>query len=196
MVEVIDFNNLMKEERVVVTPPVSQETIEAQNKSFKRTLLSILVLCAFIVPLYFFIRYGGGATDEGALKYNGIIKEIFSDIKSQYPNFKGATCTEGNQNRNDCIEFTFVFYPNDDPATVGTVMSPVDKAFGVSETDLVSLKATMKQMVEVKHQYMYGRRAPLSILVLSSNMSRGGVIEETKMECKEKGNEVACNMVR
>ena len=71
-----------------------------------------------------------------------------------------------------------------------------DKAFGISDNDLVSLKATMKQMVEVKRQYIYGRRTPLKVLILSTNISRGGITEETKMECVEKGNDIECGVVR
>lgn len=194
--EVIDFDKMMKEERVVITPPVSQETIDAQNKSLKRNLLLVLGLCVVAVPVYFFLRFGGGATDEGSRKYHVIIQEIFTGLQSSYPTFKSAVCSEKNATRKDCIAFTLVFYPVADPSTVGTVMDTVDKAFGVSEVDMVTLKGVMKQMIEVKHQYIRGRRAPLSVLILSTNMSRGGVTEEVKMECKEKGNDVECQTVR
>jgi hypothetical protein len=194
--EVIDFNDLMKEEKFVAISPKDKEMSEANNKSFIRNFVMILALLVIAVPVYFYIRFGGGASDEGALKYRGVIAEVISGMQSQYPNLKSVMCTERNPNRNDCIEFTLVFYPQDDPETVGTVMSPVDKAYGVSETDFVSLKATLKQMLEFKHQYIYGRRAPLSILILSSNMSRGGVIEETKMKCIENDKDMVCESVR
>lgn len=195
MVEVIDFKDLMKEERFV--PVANQDASDGQNKPLTKSLIGVIVLCVIATPLlYLFIRFGGGASDEGALKYNGIIQEIFSDIKNQYPSLKSATCTEGNAMRKDCVLFTFVFYPHDVPEDLGTAMSPVDKAFGVSDTDLVSLKATMKQMVEVKRQYIYGRRTPLKVLILSTNISRGGLTEETKMECVEKGNDIECGVVR
>lgn len=191
--EVIDFNDLMKEERFVATPSVSKE---AQKKSFTQSVIIAILLCIIAFPVYFFVRLGGGASDEGALMYHSAIGEVFTGMHGQYPNFKSATCTERNSSRNDCIEFTFVFYPQDDPETVGTAMSTVDKAYGVSDTDLTALKATIKQIIEFKRQYIYGRRAPLTVLVLSSNMSRGGVIEEVKMKCVESDNDVMCENVR
>ncbi len=195
MVDVIDFKDLMKEERFV--PVANQEASDGQNKPFVKNLAIVIVLCCIAVPLlYFFVRSGGGANDEGALTYNGVIQEIFTGVKNQYPNLQSITCTEGNATRKDCVKFTFVFYPVNVPEDLGTAMSPVDKAYGVSDAEFVSLKASIKQMVEMKRQYIYGRRTPLKVLILSTNMIRGGITEETKKECVEKGDDVECGAVR
>lgn len=193
--EVIDFKDIMKEEKFVPIPKADEQITASQSKTFTRDVSIAIIGCLLITVAYFSFR-SGGASEEGSRTYSGVIEQIFSDAKNSYPNLKSATCTEKNPARKDCIAFTFVFYPVDDPATIGTAMSPVDIAEGLSDTDLKNLKLTMQKMVEMKHQYIYERRAPLSVLILSSNVGRNGILEEKKMECKEVGNDVECGFVR
>ncbi len=195
MVEVIDFNDLqakMTDERGPVTKVLSDEEIKEEKKGLKKSLGVTAVGLLALVGLYFFITYGGSASEEGIASYRANVDTLFSSIRQDFPNLKDITCTEADPSRKDCVVYTFTFYPNMDTNAVGTQMDTVGKANGVTQADMAHLKEYMKNILQIKQKYMRARRAPLTITISSTNVSRQEGESSAKVTCTEDHGNMEC----
>lgn len=188
MTEVIDFENLSthlveQHDNSLLTKP-STEQLQQEKKSTHQLFITGAIIASVCLGLFIFLNYGGQATVAETNAYQREVAPLFNSIRQEFKNLVDVSCDEGS--RNDCISYTFSFYPQNQDQDQGGV------AYGVTMTEVNRIGEYGNAILQSKLKHLSSRKGDLTFTILSTNVSRSEGESKVTYVCHEYHEQMQC----
>jgi hypothetical protein len=173
-----------------------RETFKDSSSQTKMPIGLIVGLVGLAVVAFLAKGLLGGPSEDKIALYQQDIEQVFSSMKTQYPNLVSITCEGAKPNKLDCVNFVGTFRPDKDSPAYQMTMDTADKVSGVTPADIESIRGSVKVLANSKRTILQSSGL-FSFRIDSVTIPKVGEEYTVKTKCIESGaDDVVCSPVR